>query len=153
MSKRLDAMKSNPKANWKIEDVEALCREFGIARVAPSGGGSHFKVSQPSIKEILTIPARRPIKPVYPESWFLLGSCYEGTMTANDYAIIVEPLPQDEGGGFVATVPDLPGCMSDGQTPHEALANVQDAIKVWIEAATEMGRKIPPPMKRYALAG
>ena len=65
MSKRLDAMKSNPKADWKIGDVEALCREFGIACVAPSGGGSHFKVSQPSIKEILTIPARRPIKPVY----------------------------------------------------------------------------------------
>jgi len=37
--------------------------------------------------------------------------------------IQVEPLPPDEGGGFVAWVPDLPGCMSDGATPAEAIAN------------------------------
>ncbi|HEY4995509.1 MAG TPA: type II toxin-antitoxin system HicB family antitoxin [Aestuariivirga sp.] len=74
-------------------------------------------------------------------------------MSQIGYAIIVEPLPQDEGGGFVATVPDLPGCMSDGETPQEALTNAQDAISAWIEAAKEMGRAIPPPTKRYALAG
>ena len=65
MSKRLEAMKTNPKGNWKIGDVEALCREFGITCLAPSGGGSHFKVGHPSMMEILTIPSKRPIKPVY----------------------------------------------------------------------------------------
>src|SRR5687767_3518606 len=57
------------------------------------------------------------------------------------YPVIVQPLPLEEGGGFVATAPDLPGCMSDGETPEEALANVPDAIAVWLEAAHEMGRK------------
>ena len=39
-----------------------------------------------------------------------------------DYPVLIEPLPVEDGGGFVATVPDLPGCMSDGETPEEALA-------------------------------
>jgi predicted RNase H-like HicB family nuclease len=72
-------------------------------------------------------------------------------MNANDYAIIVEPLSAEDGGGFVATVPDLPGCMSDGETPQEALANVQDAIRTWIEAANDLGHKVPEPTRRFAL--
>jgi len=50
--------------------------------------------------------------------------------------MIFEPLPEDEGGGFAALVPDLPGCMSDGETPEAALASVQDAAAAWIEEAT-----------------
>jgi antitoxin HicB len=68
-----------------------------------------------------------------------------------DYAIIVEPLPQEDGGGFIATVPDLPGCMSDGGTRQEALANVEDAIRAWIEAAQELGHPVPAPARKYAL--
>jgi antitoxin HicB len=73
-------------------------------------------------------------------------------MNLNGYTIIVAALPTEEGGGFIATVPDLPGCMSDGETPQEALANVQDAIKVWIEAARDMGHAMPAPTKRFALS-
>ncbi|MEA2934761.1 MAG: antitoxin HicB [Variibacter sp.] len=68
------------------------------------------------------------------------------------YAVVVEPLPSDEGGGFVATVPDLPGCMSDGATPEEALANVQDAITTWIEAARDLGHEVPEPSRHFAVA-
>ena len=46
------------------------------------------------------------------------------------YPVIVSPLSEADGGGFAATVPDLPGCMSDGETPEEAIANVLDAIEV-----------------------
>ena len=70
-----------------------------------------------------------------------------------EYAVVVEPLPADDGGGFVATVPDLPGCMSDGATPEEALANVQDAIATWIEAANDLGHAVPKPSRRMALTG
>ncbi len=45
-----------------------------------------------------------------------------------DYAIRIEKLSAEDGGGYLATVPDLPGCMSDGETPEEALNNIQDAI-------------------------
>ena len=64
---------------------------------------------------------------------------------SRDYAVLVRPLPRSEGGGYVATVPDLPGCMSDGDTRQEAVENVQGAIESWKEAAEEEGRPIPEP--------
>ena len=69
-----------------------------------------------------------------------------------EYIVVVEPLSTEDGGGFIATVPDLPGCMSDGETPVEALQNVQDAIAAWMEAAEDVGHKIPKPSRRLALA-
>jgi antitoxin HicB len=72
-------------------------------------------------------------------------------MNIRGYAIIVEPLATEDGGGFVATVPDLPGCMSDGETPENALANVEDAIRAWIEAAMELGHEVPKPTRRFAM--
>ena len=72
-------------------------------------------------------------------------------MSMLEYPIVVEPLPPEEGGGFVATVPDLPGCMSDGETPEEALVNVQEAIAAWIEAARDMGHAVPQPSRKLAL--
>ena len=59
--------------------------------------------------------------------------------------IHVSPLSADEGGGFLVTVPDLPGCMSDGATEAEALINAQDAFLSVIAALHDMGRDIPPP--------
>ena len=53
---------------------------------------------------------------------------------------------------FLATVADLPGCMSDGETPEEALVNVQDAIIGWIETARDLGWPIPPPSSHVAAA-
>jgi hypothetical protein len=65
MSKRLNAMSANPRGNWTIADVEAVCGEFGISSAPPTGGGSHFKIAHPALREKLTIPFKRPIKPVY----------------------------------------------------------------------------------------
>ena len=69
-----------------------------------------------------------------------------------EYPVVVAPLSPEDGGGFSAIVPDLPGCMSDGETPEEAIANVQDAISSWIEAANDLGRAIPRPSRTLALA-
>jgi len=62
-----------------------------------------------------------------------------------DYAVVVFPLSEQEGGGFVAHVPDLPGCMSDGETPEEAIVNVRGAIAEWLAANADLGRDIPQP--------
>ncbi|MGX9426406.1 MULTISPECIES: type II toxin-antitoxin system HicB family antitoxin [Bradyrhizobium] len=62
-----------------------------------------------------------------------------------EYPVLIRPLPAVDGGGFIALVPDLPGCMSDGESPAEAFANAQNAITVWIEAASKLGRPIPSP--------
>jgi antitoxin HicB len=61
------------------------------------------------------------------------------------YPFNVEPLPKDEGGGFVIRFPDLPGCMSDGATYAEAIANGREAFKAWMEAQVEDGRPVPQP--------
>ncbi|MGD9615999.1 MAG: type II toxin-antitoxin system HicA family toxin [Alphaproteobacteria bacterium] len=60
----LERMRANPRADWTIADVERLCREVGL-KVTPPHRGSHYKVRRPENGTILTIPARRPIKPVY----------------------------------------------------------------------------------------
>ena len=65
-------------------------------------------------------------------------------MSELTYPVVISPLTQDDGGGFAATVPDLPGCMSDGETPEEALVNVRDAIDAWIAMARELGHAVPP---------
>ena len=63
------------------------------------------------------------------------------------YTIVIEALSGEDGGGFLATVLDLPGSMSDGETRAEAAHNVEDAIACWIEAAVEMGRQASAPSK------
>jgi len=63
--KLLDQMQRNPAGNWTIGEVEIVCAQAGVRCIHPSGGGSHYKVSHPSQRAILTIPARRPIKPFY----------------------------------------------------------------------------------------
>jgi predicted RNase H-like HicB family nuclease len=70
-----------------------------------------------------------------------------------EYAIRIERLAESDGGGYLATVPELPGCMSDGTTPEEALKNVQEAITSWIEAAREWNQDIPKPAPPLARAG
>jgi hypothetical protein len=62
---RLGRMRANPAGNWTIRDVEAVCREHGVRCMEPTAGGSHYKVSHPFQRDILTIPARRPLKAVY----------------------------------------------------------------------------------------
>ncbi len=62
-----------------------------------------------------------------------------------DYAIMVEPLSDADGGGWLATVPALPGCMGDGDTPEAALADAERAIIEWHAAAKALGRDVPGP--------
>lgn len=61
------------------------------------------------------------------------------------YGHIISPLSADDGGGYMITFPDLPGCMSDGETLEEVLANGRDAFNGWIAAQVGMGREIPAP--------
>ena len=60
----LERMRRNPAGDWQIRDVEAVCREY-VLLFRPGKGTSHCHAKHPAAQEILTIPARRPIKPVY----------------------------------------------------------------------------------------
>ena len=55
-----------------------------------------------------------------------------------------ELIPEPEGGWFVR-IKELPGCMSQGDTPEEAMAMIMDAMEGWIEVALSHGQKIPEP--------
>ena len=53
---------------------------------------------------------------------------------------------------FIVEVPELPGCMADGATYEEALANAQAVISDWIETARSLGRPIPEPKGKLVYA-
>lgn len=58
----------------------------------------------------------------------------------------------NENEAFIVEVPELPGCMADGATYQEALANAELIIQEWIETARELGRPIPEPKGRLVYA-
>lgn len=64
-----------------------------------------------------------------------------------EYRICLHPLSEEEGGGWYAEIPDLPGCMSDGESKEEALKNLEEAKRAWIFAMLERGKKVPLPQK------
>ncbi len=73
-------------------------------------------------------------------------------MNVHQYEVDILPLSAEQGGGFIAIAPELPGCKSDGDTPQQALENGYDAIRCWLEAAEEMGREVPQPRRRELYA-
>ena len=75
----------------------------------------------------------KKVKPILPPHSF------------EEYMHEISPLAAEDGGGFLITFPDLPGCMSDGETIEETIANGRDAFNAWVSAAVDMGRTIPKP--------
>jgi antitoxin HicB len=61
------------------------------------------------------------------------------------YTFDVAPLSDENGGGFLITWPDLPGCMSDGESIEEAIDNGRDAFQMWMETYIEQCRELPKP--------
>ena len=72
-------------------------------------------------------------------------------MCQNHYRnrIIIE---QDEDGIFAAEYPTLPGCISKGKTREEAVENIKDAIKGYIERLKKHGEAIPPPIEEEVIS-
>lgn len=63
-----------------------------------------------------------------------------------EYRFTVRPMTSQEGGGYLIEFPDLPGCMSDGETIEEAIAHGAEAKRDWIAAMQEAGRPVPSPL-------
>ena len=61
------------------------------------------------------------------------------------YKIELTPLDRADGGGFLAIVPLLKGCQSDGRTPDEAIQNLREAQKAWFASARKHNDRIPLP--------
>lgn len=61
------------------------------------------------------------------------------------YQFTVRPLSKEEGGGYLVEYPDIPGCMSDGETVEEAIANGREALRDCVAVLKETGRTVPKP--------
>jgi antitoxin HicB len=61
------------------------------------------------------------------------------------YPVEIRPLSPEEGGGWLASFPDLPGCMGDGETPAAAIEDGFSAAADWLKVALENGDPIPEP--------
>lgn len=66
-------------------------------------------------------------------------------MRFEDYPINISPSPDDEGGGFLITFPDLPGCVADGDTLDEAVAEARDTFAAWTMAEQADKGTLPAP--------
>ena len=69
------------------------------------------------------------------------------------YQFSIRPLSLEEGGGFAIEFPDLPGCISDGDTIKEAIANGEDAVKGWLDTCKKLSREIPKPNQQSTHSG
>ncbi len=81
-------------------------------------------MTKPAIKQVTQVTAKFPFEA---------------------YVHVVSALSAQDGGGYLITFPDLPGCMSDGATEAEAVANGRDAFASWLAARDDAGKAIPPP--------
>jgi antitoxin HicB len=63
----------------------------------------------------------------------------------DEYQFTVRSLSKEEGGGYLVEYPDIPGCMSDGETIEEAVTNGREALRDCLEVFKDSGRRIPKP--------
>ncbi len=66
-------------------------------------------------------------------------------MSEYHYPAIIQPIAEKDGGGYLISFPDLPGCIADGETPEEAFHQAEDAMIAWMKTAKEFGDTIPKP--------
>ena len=62
-----------------------------------------------------------------------------------NYPFTIRPLEAEEGGGYLIEFTDLPGCISDGETPEEAMSNGQDALEAYLASCNKHGDPVPKP--------
>lgn len=61
---------------------------------------------------------------------------------------LIEVFWSDEDKGYIAVVPDLPGCSAWGATPEEAIREIQEAMVAWVDACRQSGDPIPEPVAK-----
>ena len=114
--------------------------------------GDHHIFTRDGIPEILNIQPRGSQTKAYRSNrsgWSSSGTNWEEMMPIR-YELIVYWSAEDQS--YIVEVPELPGCMADGATYQEAVANAEVVIGEWIQTARELGRAIPEPRGRLMYA-
>ena len=60
----------------------------------------------------------------------------------------MRPLSEEEGGGYLVEFPDYPGCVADGETPEQAIAEARDALKSYMATDVEQGEPVASPNEK-----
>lgn len=109
--------------------------------------GDHHVFSRADIREIMNLQPigslAKPYQVKQVRGLFMKAYWGEGMYR---YELMVYWSQQDDS--FIVEVPELPGCVSDGASYEQAIANAQIVIREWIETARELGRPIPEPRGR-----
>ena len=71
----------------------------------------------------------------------------------DQYPFEIRPLSEEDGGGYLITFPDFAECISDGESPDEAITNGMDALKETIFALESMGLPVPEPESGGSYSG
>lgn len=71
---------------------------------------------------------------------------------SNGYPVFVTPSVRDGQPWWMATLPDLPGCVSDGADVEAAIANAADACQLYVESLIEDGLSVPEPFSTFSLS-
>ena len=87
--------------------------------------------------------SRRRMRPFAGESIDRLGEASDNRAMRLRFRVLIG---QDEDGMFVAECPNLPGCISQGRTREEALANIRDAMQGYLASLEKHGEPVPPPI-------
>ena len=130
----------------RFEELRKVLESYGYQMNAPKGGSSHYTFRKAGCQPI-TIPKHEPIKKVYVEMVKQIVESEEKNSenTRWLYANILS-----YGDSFVVSFPELPGCITCGETIESAVANAMDAKKSWLEAALEQGIEIADDLKKYS---
>lgn len=127
----------------RFDELRKVLESYGYEMNAPRSGSSHYTFRKKGCRPI-TIPKHEPIKKVYVEmvKQIVERGRKETMKTLNDYMAMsyrMEIVEDKDEGGFVVSYPELPGCITCGETVEKAVANAVDAKREWIEAALEEG--------------
>ena len=136
----------------RFAELKKVLQSYGYSVSQPKGGSSQYTYRKPGCKPI-TIPNHEPIKIVYVRMVKEIVESEEKTgrtdmKTLDEYMKMpykLEIIPDTEESGYVASYPELPGCITCGKTIADAVANAEDAKKAWLTAAIEDGIEIAEP--------
>lgn len=156
-NKRLEALRASPGAERRPADLEITASQYAIKFRKVTG--THVVFTHPSVPDCVAVPMKAPIRAAHVRAFVaMVDRMDEGGApvrmrtlppgTVADiaaYPATVAPLPEADGGGFVAQFPDVPGCLGVGDTPEAAEADGRQALFAAIDALKAADRAPPAP--------
>lgn len=156
-NKRLEALRASPGDERRPADLEIIASQYAIKFRKVTG--THVVFTHPAVPNCVAVPMKNRIRAAHVKAFVaMVDRMDEGTApvrmrtvapgTVVDvaaYPSAVAPIPEAEGGGFVVSFADVPGCLGVGETPEAAEADGRLALFAAIDALKAADRAPPEP--------